>query len=138
MGLTLSEKLRKKCVVCAQLIEMCNIISIELGCSLSDSGKIIERLKGETALKSLGFLQSFDFELIDIKTPLDAQDNERLNLLFSELGKTDCDTMLNLTEAFRLNMCESKKRYDEYYKTHSRLYIALGFLSGIGVSLVLM
>lgn len=117
---------------------MCNIISIELGCALSDSVQIIERLKQEKALSALDFLNDFDFEQIDIKTPLDGADNERLNLLLSELGRTDCGTMLSLTEAFRLNMCESKKRYDEYYKTHSRLYIALGFLSGIGISLVLM
>ncbi len=131
-------ELKKKCVIASELVEMCNLLSVELGFSVSESKKIIKRLCSEQALSHLDFLKDLNFENIDIKTDLDSADNERLNLLFSNIGKTDCESMLLLVEAFRQNMLESKKRYEECFKNKSRLYIAFGIFGGFAVTLVLI
>ena len=73
-----------------------------------------------------------------IKTELDKEDNERINFLFKNIGKTDTASMLSLIETFRQNMQLSRNKYEEYYKSHSRLYIAFGVFGSLAVTLVLI
>lgn len=117
---------------------MCSLIAIELEFSVNESGKIIRRLSNEPTLSHLSFLKDINFENVDIKTELDNEDNERINFLFKNIGKTDCESMLNLLESFKQNMTESRKRYDEYYKSHARLYVAFGIFGGLAITLVLI
>lgn len=117
---------------------MCSLISIELEFSVNETGKIIKRLCNEPSLSHLSFLDNFDFEDIHIKTELDDEDNERLNFLFKNIGKTDTASMLNLIESFKQNMLISRKKYEDYYKNHSRLYIAFGIFGSLAVTLVLI
>ena len=131
-------KLKRRCLISAELVEMCSILTIELGFSVNETGKIIKRLCNEQSLSHLDFLKNINIENIHIETELDPADNERLNLLFGNMGKTDSESMLNLVESFRLNMIESRKRYEECYKNKSRLYIAFGIFGGLAVTLVLI
>ncbi|MDE6413626.1 MAG: hypothetical protein K2K42_07065, partial [Eubacterium sp.] len=89
-------------------------------------------------LSHLTFLQNISLENIDIKTELDKEDNERINFLFKNIGKTDSASMLNLIEAFKQNMLVSRKNYEDYYKNHSKLYIAFGMFGSLAVTLVLI
>ena len=117
---------------------MSELISIELQFSARESGRIVKRLCGEPTLSHLDFLKTIDFEKVDIKTELDKEDNERLNFLFENIGKTDAFSMLNLVKAFKQNMEQSKKSYDEYYKNHARLYVMFGIFGGLAVTLALI
>lgn len=137
-GFSNAYRLKRKCIVSNELVEMCNLIAIELEFSVNETGKIIKRLCSEPSLSHLDFLNSFDFENIHIKTELDDEDNERLNFLFKNIGKTDISSMLNLIESFKQNMIISKKKYENYYKNHSRLYIAFGIFGSLAVTLVLI
>lgn len=137
-GLSFAYKLRRKCIVSKELLEMCDLMAIEFSYSVTESTKIIKRLSSEPSLCHLCFLKDFNFENIDISTELSEVDNERINSLFRNIGKVDVNSMLELLSSFKLNMTESNKNYEEYYKTHSRLYIAYGIFGGIVVSLVLI
>lgn len=137
-GFNSAYKLKKKCTVAKELVEMCSLMAIELEFSVNESGKIIRRLSNEPTLSHLAFLKNINFENIDIKTELDGEDNERINFLFENIGKTDSESMLNLLENFKQNMTESRKRYDEYYKNHARLYVAFGIFGGLAITLVLI
>lgn len=137
-GFSFANKLKRKCIVSREIVEMCTLMSVELGFSASDSKRIVSRLSNEPSLSHLDFLNGFDFENIEIKTELDSVDNERLNLLFKNLGKTDSQSMLDLIEAFKSNMRQSVKKYEEYYKSHARLCIAFGVFGGLTLSLVII
>ena len=137
-GFSNSFKLKRKCVISSELIEMCNLMAIELEFSVNETAKIIKRLCNEPTLSHLDFLKHLSFENIDIKTELDKEDNERINFLFKNIGKTDSASMLNLIEAFKQNMQISRKKYEDYYKSHSRLYIAFGIFGSLAVTLVLI
>lgn len=113
-------------------------MAIELAFSVNETGKIIKRLSNEPTLSHLTFLQNISLENIDIKTELDKEDNERINFLFKNIGKTDSASMLNLIEAFKQNMLVSRKNYEDYYKSHSKLYIAFGMFGSLAVTLVLI
>lgn len=117
---------------------MCSLIAIELEFAVNETGRIIRRLSSEPTLSHLKFLQDFNLENIHIKTELDEEDNERLNFLFLNMGKTDSASMLNLIEAFKQNMQISRKKYEDYYKSHSRLYVAFGIFGSLAVTLVLI
>ena len=137
-GFNHSRRLKRKCILSNELIEMCNLMAIELEFSVNETGKIIKRLSNEPTLSHLTFLQNISLENIDIKTELDKEDNERINFLFKNIGKTDSASMLSLIEAFKQNMQISRKKYEDYYKSHSRLYIAFGIFGSLAVTLVLI
>ncbi len=113
-------------------------MAIELEFSVNETGKIIKRLCNEPTLLHLDFLNDLSLENIAIKTELDKEDNDRINFLFKNIGKTDSASMLSLIEAFKQNMQMSRKKYEDYYKSHSRLYIAFGIFGSLAVTLVLI
>ena len=117
---------------------MCSLMAVEIGFSANETSKIIERLGREPALCHLDFLKDLDFENINIKTELDDEDNESINFLFANLGKSDCATTLELLESFRKNMELSRKKYEDYYKSHAKLYVMFGIFGGLAVTLVLI
>ena len=137
-GFSYAYRLKKKCIVANELVEMCSLMAIELEFSVNESMKIINRLCNEPTLSHLSFLKNFSFENISIKTELDSADNERINFLFKNIGKTDSLSMLNLLEGFKQNMIESRNRYENYYKNHSELYIVFGIFGSRAVTLVLI
>ena len=137
-GFSNSYKLKRKCCISSELIEMCNLMAIELEFSVNETGKIIKRLCNEPTLLHLDFLNDLSLENIAIKTELDKEDNDRINFLFKNIGKTDSASMLSLIEAFKQNMQMSRKKYEDYYKSHSRLYIAFGIFGSLAATLVLI
>lgn len=137
-GFSLAYKIKRKCIVSRELLEMCDLMSIEFSYSVNESTKIIKRLSNEPTLAHLIFLKDFNFEDISISTELSQIDNARINNLFRNIGKIDVNSMLELLTSFKMNMIESNKIYEEYYKTHSRLYIAFGIFGGLVISLVLI
>lgn len=137
-GLTYLFKLKEKCSVSSELITMADLMCAELSFSASSTEKIISRLAAEPSLSHLYFLKEIDFENISIKTPLDSSDNEQINLLFKELGKSDVESTVALINSFRESMQLSHKKYEEYYRSHYKLCIAFGVLGGLAVTVILV
>lgn len=137
-GLTYLFKLKEKCSVSSELITMADLMCAELSFSASSTEKIISRLAAEPSLSHLYFLKEIDFENISIKTPLDSSDNEQINLLFKELGKSDVESTVALINSFRESMQLSNKKYEENYRSHYKLCIAFGVLGGLAVTVILV
>ncbi len=133
-GFSNSYKLKRKCCISSELIERRK----RKNRRARKTGKIIKRLCNEPTLLHLDFLNDLSLENIAIKTELDKEDNDRINFLFKNIGKTDSASMLSLIEAFKQNMQMSRKKYEDYYKSHSRLYIAFGIFGSLAVTLVLI
>lgn len=137
-GLTYLFKLKEKGSVSSELITMADLMCAELSFSASSTEKIISRLAAEPSLSHLYFLKEIDFENISIKTPLDSSDNEQINLLFKELGKSDVESTVALINSFRESMQLSHKKYEENYRSHYKLCIAFGVLGGLAVTVILV
>lgn len=131
-------KTKERCETARQLIQMADMMAVELSFSADNSRKIINRLGKETSLSRLGFLNDIDLENIDIKTDLDPQDDEKVNMLFKSLGSTDVQSMLKIINSFKESISVSLSRYSDYSKSHSRLFVAFGILGGLAVSIVLI
>lgn len=137
-GLSYLFRLKEKCSVSSELITMADLMCAELSFSASSTEKIISRLAAEPSLSHLYFLKEIDFENISIKTPLDSSDNEQINLLFKELGKSDVESTVALINSFRESMQLSHKKYEENYRSHYKLCIAFGVLGGLAVTVILV
>lgn len=137
-GLSMVQKLRIKYQVCCELIQMCNLMSVEIGYFSNETKLVVNNLSKEPALSHLKFLKSFDPENVNIKTELSALENEKINALFRMLGTTDSYSMLDMISSFCRFMEESKDKYYSDFKSHSRLYIAFGVFGGMAVSILLV
>lgn len=137
-GVFYAMKLSERCRIASQLIQMADMMAVELSFSADNSKKIIRKLCSESSLSQLTFLKEIDLENINIKTGLSTADDEKVNMLFKSLGSTDVASMLKIIDSFKESMSASRQRYEEYRKSHSRLYIAFGILGGLAVSIVLV
>lgn len=137
-GINMAQRLKTKYTICCELIEMCSLMSIELGYFSNDTEMIIKNLAEEPALSHLYFLSIFNPEDINIITELSASENEKLNALFKMLGTTDTSSMLDMLESFKASIEESKKKYMSRFKSHGKLYTTFGIFSGIAVSIMLV
>jgi len=134
----MAQRLKNRYLLCSELIEMCNLIKIEIGYFSNDTGKIIKNLSEEPSLSRLKFLKTLDLENIHIKTELNETENEKINSLFKMLGSADSISTIEMVDSFKASIEESRRRYLNYSKSHSRLYIAFGIFGGIAVSIVLI
>lgn len=138
LGISYANKLKMKLIISSELIQMCDLLKIEIGYMENDTKEIITKLSKENSLSNLIFLKNLEFENINIKTQLNENDNEKLNLLFKNLGGLDIASTIALIDGFRQSIIQSNKKYKENYETHAKLYIALGLFSGLTVSLILI
>ena len=122
----MAQKLKNKYVICCELLEMCNLMSIEIGYYSNDTKSVVNHLSNEPGLSHLKFLKTYNPENINIKTELTDSENEKINALFKILGTTDSDSMLDVINSFSKSIEESKEKYLGSFKSHSRLYIAFG------------
>lgn len=134
----MAQKLKNKYIICCELLEMCNLMSLEIGYYSNDTKSVISNLSNEPALSHLSFLKTYNPENISIKTDLSESENEKINALFRILGTTDSDSMLDVINSFSKSIEESKEKYLSNFKSRSRLCIAFGVLGGMAVSILLV
>ena len=124
-------RIREKSRVARLLIEMANMMESMLSFGSEDSVKIIRTLSNEKAFAELTFLKNMDIENIAVSTCLNESDNERTALLFKMLGSTDVPSMMKSIEGYKASMELSACKYDEYCKSHAKLFVAFGLLGGL-------
>ncbi len=137
-GVFAALRLREKSRISRLLIEMADMIETMLSFSAEDSVKIVRALSNERTLSELYFLKNMDFENITVLTCLDESDNERTALLFKMLGSTDVQSMIKNLEAYKAGMELSARKYDEYCKSHAKLFVAFGMLGGLFLTVLVI
>lgn len=137
-GIYFAYKTKERCETARQLLQMADMMAVELSFSADNSRKIVNRLRKEKSLSRLSFLNDIDFENINIKTGLDPADDEKVNMLFRNLGSTDVQSMLKIINTFKKSISASLCGYTDYSKSHSRLFTAFGVLGGLAVSIMLI
>ena len=79
-----------------------------------------------------------DIENIAVSTCLNESDNERTVLLFKMLGSTDVPSMMKCIEEYKASMELSACKYDEYCKSHAKLFVAFGLLGGLLLTVLII
>lgn len=128
-------KLKEKCLICKELKQLCDILSIDISFRKNSVIRIIE----ENSFSHLDFIKPesvMNEKLLD--TPLSDEENKELSAFLYSLGKSDTKSQLMLIEGFReyIEICE--KSYDERYSKNAKLYRVLGVFSGALMSLMLI
>ena len=137
-GLIAAYSLKEKEIICRELSLMARTIKTELSFSSASYSEIIKRMKNEKILSHLSFICTLNYEAPDIITPLSAEENERINYIFRQLGSVDTASMLDELTAFEGYFNERRELHSEQVKSRSKLYIASGMLSGAAVTVMLL
>lgn len=113
------------------LIYMGEEILLLLNSTLPETDVIINKLSGEKRLSK------YDFDDLKGMSPLKSEENEKIDEMFSVLGKYDVDSQISYIEEFNGYYKMLKNEYREYYKTHYKLYIVLSLSVGVVIVLLL-
>lgn len=137
-GISLGLDLRKKCVICSQLLIMCELMRSHLSYKLSNTDDLIEMLKNEDRLNDLKFLQSYDLEKRnEIETPLKPAENAEITSLFRRLGTTDLENQTRMIEGFISYITLQRDYYNQEYEKRRKLYAAFGLSGGLLIAIML-
>lgn len=131
LGLTAVSIKRKQIEYVESLIYLGNRVMLLLKSTMPETEEIINILKSDSLLYNLDFDKLTSPYLCD-------SDNQKASAYINEIGKYDVDSQIALTEEFTEYFKLLKKRYQEYFDSHYKLYIALGILSGMAISVLLI
>ena len=131
----MSNSIKKKINLCRALIDVANYILPEIKLRQTLPCKILESER----LKSLGFVGQ-DMLLAEQKanTPLNDEENETIGRFFYSLGKYDVHNQIKQIEEFKEYMASAMRKYEEEYKSKSKIFISVGFSFGTVIALVLI
>lgn len=131
----MSNSIKKKINLCRALIDTANYILPEIKLKQTPPCEIL----ASERLKSLGFVGQ-DMLLAEqkAKTPLNDEENEAIGHFFYSLGKFDVQNQIKQIEFFKEYMSSAVRKYEEEYKSKSKIYVSIGFSFGTVIALVLI
>ena len=131
----MANKLQQKITVCTSLYDMANYLLPEIKIKQTP---VMDLLKS-CPVSNLDFIneQMIKYETPAI-TPLSAEENDAIGRFVYSFGKYDVNNQIAQIEEFKQYILGLKCKYEELYKTKSRLYIVTGLSFGIIVSLALV
>ncbi|MGN1202170.1 MAG: hypothetical protein ACI4RF_02660 [Eubacterium sp.] len=107
-------------------------ILLMLSSTSPETEEIMQELKNDENLKA------FDFSLKNENSPLPLEENDKVRLLFSTVGKYDLDCQISYLNQYIGYFKMLKQQYQDYYNSHYKLYIVFGLFIGIFVSVLLI
>lgn len=69
---------------------------------------------------------------------INRENQEKLDLIFLILGKSDAATQLNKITEVEEYFKEEKRKYEDYYHSHRKLILTSGLLFGVLICVLLM
>ncbi len=135
LGILLSAKLRDCVLICRELLNFCDILSIDISTRKNSVISLIEENSGGR----LSFLnKEMLLEKSIARTPLGDSDNAEIGTFIYSLGKSDTQSQLLLIESFREYIKARESYYKEKYIKDSKLNIAMGVSGGIIIALTVL
>ena len=123
----MSYSLREKELICRELVNLCDVISIDI----SYRKNSVMTLINDCAFKRLSFITP---ECITdrnaLSSPLSSEENRELSGFLYSLGKSDMKSQLLLVSGFKEYISLRGERYAGLCDKNSKLYIALGLFAG--------
>lgn len=131
----MSNSIKKKINLCRALVDTANYILPEIKLKQTPPCEIL----ASERLKSLDFVGQ-DMLLVEqkAKTPLNDEENEAIGHFFYSLGKFDVQNQIKQIEFFKEYMSSAVRKYEEEYKSKSKIYVSVGFSFGTVIALVLI
>ena len=131
----MSNSIKKKINLCRALIDVANYILPEIKLRQTLPCEIL----ASERLKSLDFVgQDMLLDEQKANTPLNDEENETIGRFFYSLGKYDVHNQIKQIEEFKEYMASAMRKYEEEYKSKSKIFISVGFSFGTVIALVLI
>ena len=150
IGINEADKLKIKCDILNQIISMIKQIKIQLNYCVPTTREIVSDLKDKD-FSYLYFVKKcfenydnlpFDIlwkdEVEKCSLPINKEDILMLISFGKSLGTTDVDGQIELCNSFIQKFQISLDKYTLEKEKKSKLYISLGVLLGVGVSIILI
>lgn len=132
LGITVISYKKKQIAYIDMLITIGEKVQMLLQNTSPDTAEIINSLKNDNRLKK------FDFELKDNTILLENAEKGKVRNYFQSIGKYDTETQINLSNEFTAELRLLKEEYQQYLKSHQKLYVAFGLLSGVLFSVIMI
>lgn len=132
LGITVISYKKKQIAYIDMLITIGEKVQMLLQNTSPDTAEIINSLKNDIRLKN------FDFELKDNTILLENAEKGKIRDYFQSIGKYDTETQINLSKEFTAELRLLKEEYQQYLKSHQKLYVAFGLLSGVLFSVIMI
>lgn len=132
LGITVISYKKKQIAYIDMLITIGEKVQMLLQNTSPDTAEIINSLKNDNRLKK------FDFELKDNTILLENAEKGKVRNYFQSIGKYDTETQINLSKEFTAELRLLKEEYQQYLKSHQKLYVAFGLLSGVLFSVIMI
>ncbi|MGN1123253.1 MAG: hypothetical protein ACI4RR_02840 [Eubacterium sp.] len=131
LGLRIVKYKKEQICFIDDLIFMGERILLLLNSTLPETDVIINKLSSDNRLSK------YDFSDLKSMSPLKKEENEKIDEMFSVLGKYDVDSQISYIQEFNGYYKMLKNEYREYYNSHCRLYIILSLSVGFVIVLLL-
>ena len=136
-GLFLSNKSRKRMLVCRELISFCDGLLLDLNYRVTPAADLVEKVVFSRNLKQL---KTVDREFIirqkEFVSPLSQSDNEEISAFLFSLGKSDIKTQISLINNFKEYINCRLKEYTDKHNKDSKLYVSFGVFFGLIFSFI--
>ncbi|MCM1285654.1 MAG: stage III sporulation protein AB [Acetobacter sp.] len=132
LGITIVSYKKKQIAYIDMLIAIGDKVQMLLKNTSPDTTELLSRLKSDERLKH------FDFELNDNSILLENDAKSKVKEFFYSIGRYDIETQINLSKEFTAELRLLKEEYQQYLKSHQKLYVAFGLLSGVLFSVIII
>ena len=137
MGLIVCNNKKRQVDICQQLVSLCDFILIDYESKLTPIIELVDELLSYDSLKKLNFITTENLIMnSQIDSCLSREENEKLSSFLYSLGKTDVNAQIQIIKSFREYIKRSEYDYLENYNKYKKLYLSIGFLSGVCVCII--
>lgn len=137
MGLIVCNNKKKQVDICQQLITLCDFILIDYESKLTPIIELVDELLSYECLKKLNFIGKDNLIFNKpIESCLSSEENEKISSLLYSLGKTDVNAQIKIIKNFKEYIKRSENNYLENYNKYKKLYLSIGFLSGVCICII--
>lgn len=138
IGIYYSNNIKSQIIICESLSLLCDDLINDISFKKTPIIQLLDTKLKLEKYSNLSFISHKNIkEKRQVKSCLSSDENERLSLFLYSLGKSSPSALIAEINTFKFYIEESKNKYYETYKKNSRLYIMLGFFSGVIIALVI-
>jgi len=137
LGFFFSEKLKKKALICGDLIKLCDVFLLDLDYRITPAKELLNKALESGEIKHLDFV-SCDNLMTEksVESALSGSENDEISRFLFSLGKSDVNSQKKLIFTFKEYIKNSMLAYREKYKKDSKIYVCFGLLFSVAFSLI--
>ena len=136
-GLFFSAEVKKKIMICKDLIRFCDIILVDFNYKITPAVELINSALNSEEIKHLGFISEDNvIRKKEVASVLSRSENEELSRFLYLLGKSDVKSQKQLVTGFKKYVVKMLEAYNEKFRKEAKIYGTFGFFFACILTLV--